>query len=155
MGVRGGDNLLRVAEGEIMRNKRVRYAASTSDEYGIFGGVCKEGPGHHIKKKGRREVDLGGRVLAAAYLPPHMNQHELVRALEQMTEAGTIMGDLNCCGGTKQRRLEELIEAKESGIAEVQESWDPKEAELEVVGYTDGSRMEGAAAGATAEEGIF
>jgi len=35
--------------------------------------------------------------------------------LNTMTEANTIMGDLNCCEGSKKRRLEEFIEAKELG----------------------------------------
>ena len=55
---------------------------------------------------------IAGRV-AAAYLPPQINHHELARALGLMTISHTIMGDLNACGGSPKRRLEKFIETEQ------------------------------------------
>lgn len=51
--------------------------------------------------------------MAAAYLPPHLNHHQVRRSLMGMVRAGTIIGDLNCCGGSKKKRLEEFVEKYE------------------------------------------
>ena len=51
---------------------------------------------------------------AAACLPSHKNHHEVGACLERMREAAeTILGDLNCCGGSKKRVLEEWIERED------------------------------------------
>lgn len=39
------------------------------------------------------------------YLPPQMNHHELARVMHGL--AHTIIGDLNACGGSKKRTLNE------------------------------------------------
>ena len=70
----------------------------------------------YIKVKGmdKGEWVLIGENTVVAYLPPHFNHHEVKRVLERMDrEAETIMGDLNCCGGSKKRTLEGWIQARE------------------------------------------
>jgi len=55
---------------------------------------------------------IGGNV-GVGYLPPHLDQHKVRSMIERiMTEANTIMGDFNYCGGTKRRVFEEPIEAQ-------------------------------------------
>jgi len=64
------------------------------------------------RKRGNGEWVTIGDTLGAAYLPPHLNQHQLREALTQLIQKDTIIGDLNCCGGTKKRVLEEMLEQR-------------------------------------------
>jgi len=62
------------------------------------------------RKRGNGEWVTIGDTVGAVYLPPHLNQHQLKEALTQLMQKDTIIGDLNCCGGTKRRVLEEMQE---------------------------------------------
>jgi len=65
------------------------------------------------KRGGGEWLSIGGNT-GAGYIPPHWEQHRLRRTLLSMVrELDTIMGDFNCCGGTKKRVLQEIIEAEE------------------------------------------
>lgn len=65
------------------------------------------------RKRGLGEwVSLGGNV-GVGYLPPLFDQHGVRSMILKIIRAmDTIMGHFNCCGGTKKRALEELIEAE-------------------------------------------
>ena len=65
------------------------------------------------KRRGKGEWVMIANTLAAGYLPPHFDQHKVRLVVTQMMEGDTIIGDLNCCRGTKKRVLEELIESRE------------------------------------------
>jgi len=47
------------------------------------------------RKSGNGEWVTIGDTLGAAYLPPHLNQHQLREALTQLMQKDTIIGDLN------------------------------------------------------------
>ena len=69
----------------------------------------------HIKVEGKGGgswVRIGGRI-AATYLPPQMNHHELARALGAMGQVDTIIGDLNECGRSKKKRLEQFTQEEQ------------------------------------------
>jgi len=61
------------------------------------------------KRRGNGEWVIIGDTLVAAYLPPHLNQHQGEGFLSQMMLKDTVIGDLNCCGGTKRGTLEKAI----------------------------------------------
>ena len=50
--------------------------------------------------------------IAAAFLPPQLNHHEVRTMPGRMASGDTIIGDLTCCAGSKSRRLEEFIETE-------------------------------------------
>lgn len=66
-----------------------------------------------VERMGKGTWALIGGSVVAAYLPPQLNHHDLARALGGMAIADTIRGDLNACGGSKKRRLEEYIEKEQ------------------------------------------
>ena len=63
--------------------------------------------------RGKGTWALVGGGIVAAYLPPQLNHHDLARTLGSMATCHTIIGDLNACGGSKKKRLEELIEKEQ------------------------------------------
>ena len=66
-----------------------------------------------VELKDRGAYALIGGQVAAAYLPPQLNNYDVRTMLNKMARGHTIMGDLNCCGGSKRRVLEEFIELGE------------------------------------------
>jgi len=66
------------------------------------------------KEDGGEWVSIGGTA-AAMYLPPHYDHHRVVGTLWRAVQAASIIGDLNCWGGTKKRRLEEFIHEDKLG----------------------------------------
>jgi len=61
------------------------------------------------KRGGWEWVEIGGNV-GAGYFPPHWDHHKMGSTLRGMVnKMDTVIGDFNCCGGSKKRTLENLI----------------------------------------------
>jgi len=111
LGVDLGADVVVIAEAVANRERRNQHGAyelRVNTKYmGVYTRKDRE---IKCRKRGRGEwVEIGGNT-GAGYFPPHWNQHEVSRELRGMLgEVDTIMGDFNCCGGTKRRALEEVI----------------------------------------------
>jgi len=94
------------------RNQHGTYDLKLNTKYlGIYTRKDRE---ITCRKRGAGEWALIGGNIGGAYLPPHLDQHKCRKCIENMmTKADTIMGDFNCCGGTKRRVLEEIIETQQ------------------------------------------
>jgi len=55
------------------------------------------------KRGGGKWVEIGGNV-EAGYHPPQWDHHRVATTMRgMMNEMDTVIGDLNCCGGSKKR----------------------------------------------------
>ena len=90
------------------RNQHGTYDLKVNTEH--MGVYTRKNREIKCRKRGGGEwVELGGNV-GAGYFPPHWDQPRVSRVLRGMLgQVDTIMGDFNCCGGSKKKSLEEVV----------------------------------------------
>jgi len=96
------------------------------------------------KKKGGGEwVEIGGNV-RAGYFPPHWDYNRVNRTLRSMLGVvDTVLGDFNCCGGSKKKSLEEVIadfELDDIGTTQHTHEWGKHKCRIDRVLTRNGGR---------------
>jgi len=128
-------------EDQERRNVHATYVLTLNTRYLVV--YVRKNKQVKCKKKGNGEWVAIGDTLGAAYLPPHMNQHQLREVMSQLMQKDTIIGDLNCCGGTKKKTLEALIEERgweDIGTTEHTHEWGNHKCRIDRVLTRGGAR---------------
>lgn len=90
------------------RNQHGAYDLRVNTKYlGVYTRKDRE---IKCRKRGRGEwVEIGGNV-GAGYFPPQWDHHKIVNTMRgMMNEMDMVIGDFNCCGGSKKKALEGII----------------------------------------------
>jgi len=90
------------------RNQHGAYDLRVNTKY--LGVYTRKDCEIKCRKRGRGEwVEIGGNV-GAGYFPPQWDHHKVSNTMRGiMNEMDVVIGDFNCCGGSKKKALEGII----------------------------------------------